>query len=116
MPETSRECVVCLLDDSSFTVPVLVSCWVEGEREGGKVCKFCREGRKRQICAVYFCQRVLNKVLDRWWKDMKGTGCALNFCREQYFISVWRMCFGVERERGRGGKKDRCVLSMSAKK
>jgi hypothetical protein len=24
MPETSRECVVCLLDESSFTVPVLV--------------------------------------------------------------------------------------------
>lgn len=38
MPETSRECVVCLLDESSFTVPVLVSwvCMCERERGGDR--------------------------------------------------------------------------------
>ena len=41
MPETSRECVVCLLDDTSFTVPVKVSIQVSSfQGIGTEVCSF----------------------------------------------------------------------------
>ncbi len=49
MPETSRECVVCLLDDTSFTVPIQVR---EGREEregrGEEEVKEWEGGKKRE--------------------------------------------------------------------